>query len=328
MIRLFAAVAVSLFAAACSAPQVNFCGKTCLGANSTDCGPGYYCNATTGTCQTNDNTCGPVSGTGSSSGASGNASSSSSGSSGTPQLNSPCTPPTGTETDPCFADDAGLACNENSTFTATVCTLPVEYEPCVVSVGCESETPALVCEEITFSDGTSDYECINNCTTTADCPSQIDICQGTICYYDLCGPGSLPDGGPPSPDGLYAACDSEGVNDGTCFPYSFSNGVIGICEQDGSLQPNQIGCTATRTTPGGGTTTLCASGSLCVDAPDGTAYCAELCAYTTPPAGPSCSSATSCENLGELFGDCEIPCTTGTTSCPAQFTCQSGFCSP
>lgn len=334
MNRVLAAVAACLFAASCAGPQVDFCGKSCPGAGSDECGPGYYCNAATNTCQTNGNTCPAVgssagsssSGTSHSASGSSSSSSGSSGASGKPQVNTPCTPPSGTATDPCLADGAGLACNENSTYTATVCTLPQEFQTCVPGINCATESPALVCQSITFSDGTSMYECLNNCSVTTDCPDPDDTCQGTICYTDFCGPDSLPDGGSINAGGLYAPCDSEGTNDGTCLPLSYAGVTYGVCEGNGTLGTDATGCGDRGS--GGSASTLCVSGTVCVYSnSDGASFCSPLCAYSSPPNGPACSSTTTCESLGGLFGDCEISCTTSAT-CPSGLTCQTGYCLP
>jgi hypothetical protein len=322
MNRVFTTVAFAVFAAACSAPQIDFCGKSCLGAGA-DCGPGYSCDATTKTCQANDNSCPSVTGgitgggtgiTGGSGGTGGRDGGTSGGTSGAPQIGTPCTPPTGTATDPCLADNAGLACNPNSTFTANSCTLPEEFETCVTGVGCDPETPPLICQDIQFTDGTSAFECLNDCTVTTDCPDPDDTCQSGICYSDFCGPGST-DGG------FYAPCDSNATNDGTCLPYAYDGSDYGLCEANGTLAAGQTGCG--NRPQGGGTNTLCVSDTVCIFSDQtGNSFCSPLCASTTPPAGPSCSSTTTCESDG-VFGDCETTCTTSAV-CPTGLTCQGG----
>jgi hypothetical protein len=331
MNRTLAVAAASLFAAACTGPQVDFCGKTCLGAGSTACGPGYYCNATTLTCQTNGNTCpavGSSSGASSSGSSSGNSSSGSSGASGAPAVGTACTPPTGAATDPCLADGAGLACNPNPNAATPpdVCTKPVEYETCLANVGCDPETPPLVCTEVSEVG----LECLNDCTVTSDCPNAGDFCVTgvaavPVCYTNPCGPGALADGG--SAGDLFAACDAAGINDGTCLPFVDDGEIYGYCNQDGPLAAGATGCGFDRLTDGG-TADLCNDVTTCVESNMTlNTYCAPICASGV--AGPACSSPAECEGFGGQldYGSCDVPCTTSAT-CPTSFTCQDDFCLP
>jgi hypothetical protein len=203
----------------------------------------------------------------------------------------------------------------------------LEFETCVSSVGCDLETPPLSCLEITPTGEAAEWECLNTCTVTANCPDIDDSCQSGVCWTNFCGPNSLADGGSDGID-YYDPCDSAGTGDGTCLPYEVNDEEYGFCEGAGALPAGAEACGERLLD--GGTADLCSFGSICVlaDTTDRT-FCAPLCASGTAT-GPTCSGTNVCENLYEgvyLFGACEEVCASNA-DCTAPLTCQGDFCLP
>ncbi len=151
------------------------------------------------------------------------------------------------------------------------------------------------------------------------------------CYTNFCGPGSVP------PDAgvvqygaaFYGPCNSSSVNDGTCLPYSFATGVIGVCQAGGS---NLAGASCTLDRPVGGSPSLCAVGDVCVSSLCGSTpeqgICESVCGAVPTAdagaggvdAGPACAASDTCVSVttGTDWGVCAALCspTSSAGPCP------------
>jgi len=124
-----------------------------------------------------------------------------------------------------------------------------EFSACDPSVGCPCTNLSCVFEPLKGG-----FACEHACKTTADCPTEETVCDGTACTIDLCGEGV---GGPPN-GSFDGPCNSEGTNDGTCVPIG-DGGEIGVCFQGGS---SDGGCVA-GAPRGSPSSALCVPGDYC-----------------------------------------------------------------
>ncbi len=99
--------------------------------------------------------------------------------------------------------------------------------------------------------------------------------------------------------------------------------AYGLCYAGSPLAAEATGCGSTRSADGG-TSNLCASGTICVtSAPANTTICSPVCATTVALAdgGPGCPASNFCVSVGD-FGACFEQCTIGSGVCPANTSCQ------
>ncbi len=250
---------------------------------------------------------------------------------------SACTAPAAGQTDPCAT--AGLACMYTGGGTSGYqCELPTEFYPCLPAVGCAQGSPPLTCSAITLPTG-SENLCVVDCAASTGCPTPSTTCQSvsgqSVCWYDLCGPGSSPDGGTANGTVYYAPCNAQGSGDGVCLPVTSGSGTVGICQQGGPLAAGATGCSPIRPA-GGALATLCDGTSYCLTSFSGgtTSLCYPICGAQAPMAadgGPGCGTGTGCVGIGGDFGVCLESCTAGTTTCPSPTSCQnvgSSYCLP
>jgi hypothetical protein len=259
----------------------------------------------------------------------------------------------GTSCDPTAMPDpvcvpSGLACQSMDLPDGGLggtCVIPGDERPCIASVGCAQ---GFSCVARVFDTGTT---CVQQCTQSSDCQSPFKVCQPQLisatqagCYFDVCGPGSMPDGGMTNGSDFYALCNAQGTADGTCIPFVVSQGPPGSCLQGGSIAQNQP-CGTRRGDGGPG---LCQVGQVCVvlNINFGGSYvdasaCLPVCTVASPSSadgGPGCASGTSCINIfannSEPFGACFQPCAIANPNCPTPLVClnvgdpTNGLCGP
>lgn len=236
-------------------------------------------------------------------------------------------------------------------FTGT-CQLPVEFEGCSASVGCQQSPVKYDCYYFPAQGNQpASYTCLQPCSAPTDCNTISNSCvkfsKGDTtghCYFNVCGPGSAAIVGTANGNAFYAPCNAAGTNDGTCLPFQFAPpvNIAGLCYAGGTAAAGSA-CTTDRPPASSGVTTaLCAQGnacvaSLCATTPTDQGFCEPECgavatadAGAATDAGPGCASADTCVGIGALqgglWGVCGATCTAPSgnpTGCPGGSTCSA-----
>jgi hypothetical protein len=212
--------------------------------------------------------------------------------SGKPQceLGSPCDPRK--VPDNCAL--AGLSCDENT----DVCTRPYPGyfcipggPPCAPNQSFLDSNAGIVCAPNTRS--SSQPVCGQLCQSTADCVDPTTFCCIDCGEPHMCIPDALLGRCTP-----FAACDSQGTNDGICAPFIDSRATISWCFQasaDGGGPGSSCVDYASRQNPSFCDTSDWCSGGLCLP----------VCNAGLSDAGPTCgdSGTQTCIATFDQAGD-------------------------
>ncbi|MGI5862606.1 MAG: hypothetical protein ACOX6T_11195 [Myxococcales bacterium] len=301
------------------------CGGTCFGACPADhfCAPTTHACVPVGSCD--PSTCAQGQGcydpvTGSSSG----------------DTVCTCLPKTQSSPDTCAA--YGLACGmDPDNPAAATCRLPEVWEHCdPYGTGCAA---GHICVPLQGGDAL----CAAECSGPSSCEDPMTTCFqvtgiGNFCWFNFCAETA----GNPDPSRYYQPCDSSGINDGTCLPFSDeTGGSIGICFQgSGAAAGSLAACSpeATRSNPD----ELCPVGELCFgwypDPNNPEVYkgtCLPVCNSSTNPnpvkdcaAGFACLDASQGDRsaeIGACMRDCDV---FAPNSCPDNGLGQPEGCLP
>ena len=157
--------------------------------------------------------------------------------------------------------------------------------------------------------------CRGACTTSGDCPTPGEFCDGGLCELPLCVV-PLPDGGASS-QSTDQLCNVQTPGDGTCLPLATFPPVAG-CYLGGTATTTCVPfssrleetCPAGQTCVGGSCYPVCnpgngpcSGGTACVALGHGGAGAIGICTGQCLPAGYQCADLCS-DQCGDFNGDC------------------------